>query len=447
MKLIAICRERDVALLALDAEDANFMIKNGLTNLTFGDNFNLAQTEEVLTIGYPLGMDNIKFTTGVVSGFQAKVTDTGDYHTDEVVGNLSEDELMASYIQITAPINPGNSGGPVLNSQGQVIGIASAGILKSQNIGYAIGSRSILAILEYMIDHLNKKSDKPLVVKMPRFSFDWNRTTLELIRALTGQDISGIYLSTVYPDSIFDKLESGDILTKITYEDRFFFSEDNFDVTKYGSSSEKSFRTRERSREVDIYIDNYGQIQLSVPCNNSSKELCRQYSLKEIIDTMFIGANITATFYRGSRKYSLDTNYSYMKTDLIQKIYPRFENYKYVIFAGMCVSQLTYNHVHSDSSLGKYLDRKERYKPHLVIDQIFPDTILSKLNIFSEGDVLKCINDKNIDYIDDIYDILNSDWPFLKIKNDDDRLFIISREQDEQDLERIQDNFPYLNLL
>ena len=44
----------------------------------------------------------------------------------------------ATYIQISAPISPGNSGGPVVNSKGQVIGIACAGLEDGQNLNFAI---------------------------------------------------------------------------------------------------------------------------------------------------------------------------------------------------------------------------------------------------------------------------------------------------------------------
>lgn len=62
---------------------------------------------------------NLKFTTGVVSGFHAN--SQGD--DDDGIG-LTEEE-GPSYIQITAPINPGNSGGPLLNRKGEVVGIIS----------------------------------------------------------------------------------------------------------------------------------------------------------------------------------------------------------------------------------------------------------------------------------------------------------------------------------
>ena len=69
-------------------------------------------------------IENIKYTTGVLSGNQTEYSYTIDRHI--------------SFLQISAPVNAGNSGGPLINSNGEVIGVNSAGIDSSQNIAYAI---------------------------------------------------------------------------------------------------------------------------------------------------------------------------------------------------------------------------------------------------------------------------------------------------------------------
>ncbi len=60
--------------------------------------------------------------------------------------------MIANVIQTTAPLNPGNSGGPVLNYQGQVIGIATAIVEDSQGLGFAISSNTILREIEDLVN-------------------------------------------------------------------------------------------------------------------------------------------------------------------------------------------------------------------------------------------------------------------------------------------------------
>jgi len=78
--------------------------------------------EPIVVVGAPLGLDS-SVTTGVVSAFR-KIEGTDE-----------------TYVQFDAPINPGNSGGPVINAQGQVVGIATAKIRNSEGIGLAIPIR------------------------------------------------------------------------------------------------------------------------------------------------------------------------------------------------------------------------------------------------------------------------------------------------------------------
>ncbi len=75
--------------------------------------------EPIVVVGAPLGLDS-SVTTGVVSAFR-KIEGTDE-----------------TYVQFDAPINPGNSGGPVINAQGQVVGIATAKLRNSEGIGLAI---------------------------------------------------------------------------------------------------------------------------------------------------------------------------------------------------------------------------------------------------------------------------------------------------------------------
>jgi S1-C subfamily serine protease len=85
-----------------------------------------------MVVGTPYGLAG-SMSTGFVSalGRTLSAETTGGY-------------VIANVIQTTAPLNPGNSGGPVLNYQGQVVGIATAIVQDSQGVGFAIPSNTIL---------------------------------------------------------------------------------------------------------------------------------------------------------------------------------------------------------------------------------------------------------------------------------------------------------------
>ena len=116
----------DLAVLSADAPLSEFKpieIVNSST-LKVGD--------IVVAVGNPYGLTG-SMSIGIVSALGRTITEeqTGGYP-------------IANVIQTTAPLNPGNSGGPLLNLQGQVVGITTAIISDSQGLGFAIPSNTIL---------------------------------------------------------------------------------------------------------------------------------------------------------------------------------------------------------------------------------------------------------------------------------------------------------------
>lgn len=112
----------DLAILRLEGAD--------LKVVEFGDSENLKLGQTVIAIGTPLGEFTNTVTTGIISGLGRGITAGSAYE-----GFV---ERLDNVIQTDAAINPGNSGGPLLNSQGQVIGVNTAVSAESENIGFAI---------------------------------------------------------------------------------------------------------------------------------------------------------------------------------------------------------------------------------------------------------------------------------------------------------------------
>ncbi|HEX4104192.1 MAG TPA: trypsin-like peptidase domain-containing protein [Candidatus Paceibacterota bacterium] len=114
--------DQDLAVVKIDASN--------LPTVTLGDSDGLQLGQTAIAIGNALGQFSNTVSVGVVSGLERTVTaqapDTG------------AEETIENVIQTDAAINPGNSGGPLLNLEGQVIGINTAIASDAENIGFAI---------------------------------------------------------------------------------------------------------------------------------------------------------------------------------------------------------------------------------------------------------------------------------------------------------------------
>lgn len=108
----------DIALLRIDVPESE------LLPLPMGDSRALRVGQKVIAIGNPIGLHNT-LTTGVISALRRSVEGTAV-------------DLEDALIQTDAAINPGNSGGPLLNSAGMVVGVNTAVIANTQNLGFAI---------------------------------------------------------------------------------------------------------------------------------------------------------------------------------------------------------------------------------------------------------------------------------------------------------------------
>ena len=108
--------------------------------LELGNSDKIELGEQVLAIGNPLGEFEDTLSAGIVSGLSRKITAYG--------GQSSKATNLKGLIQTDAAINPGNSGGPLVNMEGEVIGINTAMIAGAQNIGFAIPVNYAKKILE-----------------------------------------------------------------------------------------------------------------------------------------------------------------------------------------------------------------------------------------------------------------------------------------------------------
>jgi S1-C subfamily serine protease len=109
----------DIAILKISADGLAMLPLNGGSDAVVG--------QRIYTMGHPLGQ-TATFSDGLVSALR----------TVEAV----------TLIQITAPLSPGSSGGPVMNDEGEVIGIATMMMRGGQNLNFAVPSRHVQPLLD-----------------------------------------------------------------------------------------------------------------------------------------------------------------------------------------------------------------------------------------------------------------------------------------------------------
>lgn len=132
----------NVDILARDTRtnfDVAFIKIKGVNNLKpakIGDSSKMQVGDAVVAIGNALGEFHNTVTTGIISGLSRPIT-AGD--------SASSAESLTNLFQTDAAINPGNSGGPLVNMNGEVIGLNTAVAGNAQNIGFSIPTNDIKA--------------------------------------------------------------------------------------------------------------------------------------------------------------------------------------------------------------------------------------------------------------------------------------------------------------
>ncbi len=176
----------DIALLKIDAED--------LPTVTIGDSDEVDVGEWVLAIGAPFGLDH-SATHGIVSA----------------IGRDLPNETYVPFIQTDAPVNPGNSGGPLIDVDGEVIGVNSQIYTNSggyMGISFAIPINVAMNVADQLKETGEVRRGYLGVIIQP--------VTEELARSFDLDDTRGALVAQVQPDTPAAEagLESGDIITE-----------------------------------------------------------------------------------------------------------------------------------------------------------------------------------------------------------------------------------------
>jgi serine protease Do len=186
-KIVGADPDSDMAVLQIDAQQP-------LPSIEMGRSDDLMIGETVIAIGNPFGFSHT-VTTGVISAVDRSIR--------------TEDRVYLDFIQIDASINPGNSGGPLLNIDGDLIGINTAIYAKAQGIGFAIPINKAKKIIADLIQFGEVVQTWIGIIVQ---DLDKN-----LAAYLNVPDKKGVMVKAVEPQSPASKagLEEGDIVLAI----------------------------------------------------------------------------------------------------------------------------------------------------------------------------------------------------------------------------------------
>lgn len=192
----------DLAVLRVPKEEVTMVANIGSSEkVSIGDT--------IFTVGSPLGIDyRGSVTSGILSGKDRMVSVN--------VSNTRSSDWVMRVLQIDASINPGNSGGPLLNVNGEVIGICSMKLVDDEieGMGFAIP-------IEYAMNHADSL-EKGEAIKWPVLGIRMANTTDTATLRQYGINVnskitSGTVVVEAVKDSAAEKagIKKGDVITKI----------------------------------------------------------------------------------------------------------------------------------------------------------------------------------------------------------------------------------------
>ncbi|MGX7243768.1 S1C family serine protease [Enterococcus quebecensis] len=234
----------------------------------FGNSDNLKIGEPALAMGSPLGSAYANSVTqGIISSLNRNIQNENNGQA-----------ININAIQTDAAINPGNSGGPLVNIEGQVIGINSVKIVQSESqvsvegMGFAIPSNDVVNIIN-QLEKEGKVTRPALGISMEELTNVSTQQRKEILNLPESVQM-GVLVRSVQTATPADKagLERYDVITKI--DDKEINSVTDLQSTLYkkkvGDKMKVTFYRdgKEKSVDVDLTIDQSALKQNSSNSNN-----------------------------------------------------------------------------------------------------------------------------------------------------------------------------------
>jgi len=443
-EVLGCCVERDIALLRIVDKVAFLRLykdktgKDRIHQAKLGDSDTLKRGQDIMAVGFPLGMESVKSTMGIVSGYQQFEN--------------------ALYLSMTAAINPGNSGGPLFNAKGECVGINSAKFAKASGIAFTIPSKQ----LKVMLDALYSTRE----VRVPDLGFEMSPGTEDLNEYLTGiKSSGGVYVKKVVPGGLFHQagVQQGDLLLAVN----------GHKISRFGKVWMEQMKDRVNvngllarvpwgsNLQLHIYRSDEHLIQVrrSLKKRITKRSLRKKKRIAKRSLTTLSGANATQHLTLGldlmlgasmdpssvttqsvvngtqiteevlhlsetptSKKLKgsllrLDVPYQATPKPAVRLVLePIIDPPKFVIFGGAVFMELTSNLVdtfleENPTELVRFTQPENCLKSRVLISNIIPGSVAHKANCLVPGTILKNFNDKHIKSIEDVCSVLTKPLP------------------------------------
>jgi len=289
-------------------------------------------------------------------------------------------------IQTDSTINPGNSGGPLMLDN-KVVGVNSAKIPPhiGENTGYAVPIKLFNVVKEELLDSKNK------IVRRPMLGIGYNSLN-ETFTKMNKLKLTGVYINNVEKGApIFSTgIKEGDVLLKIN----------------------------------NNCIDNLGHV---------AKYKDSKINIFEYMDFIKKNSNITINFWSNGKIYNKKFIFNGYY-DKILEVYPLYEKINYLILSdGLILTELNLNLLMIIPELiAKFQMYDFKNEQAVVIVNVIPNSEIYNLEIFSEGDIVKTINDKSVKTINDINKIIKNSTGIVKIKTDYNKTCYVELEKNNK---------------
>ena len=261
-RLIGADKQSDLAIVKITSDKPLPFVKMGHSN-------DLMAGETVLAIGNPFGLQHT-VTTGIISALNRTLP-------------VSKNVSYSGFIQVDVPINPGNSGGPLLNINGELIGINTAIQQNAEGIGFAIPIDKARRIVKDLIEFGQ--------VRRGWLGVSVQNLTDDLVRLFKLSHQYGVLVTKIFKSSPMEKshIQQGDILVTIdgqeianksSYQDKIASYTIN-DVIRFGYiRNGKAGKSKVLvSAMPKNYAGDFAKEWLGLEVKNLSKNLARHYRL------------------------------------------------------------------------------------------------------------------------------------------------------------------------